>query len=134
MALVHSLLAAGIPFALFPASPTPYELKHLAKVSKVKKVFTSLRNLDNARIVAKEAGFPESDGVFILEGEAKGKRSFDDLVRSVDEPAKDYAKPVGGDALAYLVFSSGTTGLPKGEGTLIMHGYVNSLALVILGL
>ena len=115
MALVHSLLAAGVPFALFPSSPTPYELKHLAKVSRVKKVFTSLRNLENARIVAKEAGFSESDGIFILEGEAKGNRSFDDLVRAVKEPAKGYAKPVGKDALAYLVFSSGTTGLPKGE-------------------
>jgi acyl-CoA synthetase (AMP-forming)/AMP-acid ligase II len=115
VALVHSLLAAGIPFAAFPASPTPYELKYLARVSKVKKVFTSLQNLENARIVAREAGFSESDGVFVLEGEVKGNRSFDDLVRSVKEPAKDYAKPVGRDALAYLVFSSGTTGLPKGE-------------------
>ncbi|KAF9781855.1 acetyl-CoA synthetase-like protein [Thelephora terrestris] len=113
VALIHSLLAAGIPFALFPASPTPYELKHLVKVSKVKKVFTSPRNLQRARIIAKEAGFSESDGIYILEGEVKGRRSFDDLVRSVKEPAKGYAKPVGKDALAYLVFSSGTTGPPK---------------------
>ena len=108
-------MAAGIPFALFPASPTAYELKHLVKVSQVRKVFTSLHNLENARIVAKEAGFSESNGIFILEGEGKGMRSFDDLVRSVKKPAQDYAKPVGKDALAYLVFSSGTTGPPKGE-------------------
>lgn len=113
VALIHSLLAAGIPFALFPASPAPFELKHLVKVSRVRKVFTSLRNLENARIIAKEAGFPESDGIFILEGKANGKRSFDDLVDSVQEPAKDYAKRVGKDALAYLTFSSGTTGPPK---------------------
>ena len=114
-ALVHSLLAAGIPFALFPASPTPFELKHLVKVSKVSKIFTSPRNFENVRIVAKEAGFSESDGIFILEGRVQGKRSFGDLVRSVKEPAKDYAKPVNKDALAYLIFSSGTTGPPKGE-------------------
>lgn len=118
MALVHSLLAAGIPFVLFPASPAAYELKHLVKISKVKKVFTSLRNLSNARIIAKEAGFSESNGIFTLEGEAKGVKSFDDLVRSVEEPVKGYAKPVGKDALAYLVFSSGTTGPPKGDITL----------------
>jgi len=47
----------------------------------------------------------------------EGERSFDDLVRSVKEPAKDYVKPVDKDALAYLVFSSGTTGPPKGEAT-----------------
>lgn len=117
MALVHSLLAAGIPFALFPASPTPYELKHLVKVSRVKKVFTSPRNLENARIIAKAAGFSESDGIFILGGEVRGKRSFGDLVRSVQEPAKDYAKSVNRDALAYLILSSGTTGPPKGEAS-----------------
>ena len=109
------MLAAGIPFALFPASPTPYELKHLVKVSKVRKVFTSPRNFENARIVAKEAGFSESDGIFILEGKVEGKRSFDDLVCSVKEPAKNYVKTVNRDALAYLIFSSGTTGPPKGE-------------------
>ena len=130
MALVHSLLAAGIPFALFPATPTPYELKHLAKVSKVKKIFTSPQSFESARIVAKEAGFSESDGIFILEGKVKGHRSFDDLVRSVKEPAKDYAKPVGKDALACLVFSSGTTGLPKGEA--FRNGaYAISLVLII---
>ena len=81
----------------------------------VGKIFTNPWNLRNAQIVAKEAGFPESDGIFILEGKVKGKRSFDDLVCSVGEPAKGYAKPVGGDALAYLTFSSGTTGPPKGR-------------------
>ena len=108
-------MAAGVPFAPFPASSTPYELKHLVKVSKVRKVFTSLGNLENARIIAREAGFSESDGIFILEGKVEGKRSFDDLVYSVKEPAKDYVEPVGEEALAYLLFSSGTTGPPKGK-------------------
>jgi len=127
--LAHSLLAAGIPFILFPASPTPYELKHLAKVSKVKKIFASPRNLKNARIIAEEAGFSESNGVFILEGKVEGKRSFDDLVRSVKEPAKDYAKPVNKDALAYLVFSSGTSGPPKG----VMLSHKNIMFSVMQG-
>ena len=120
-------MAAGIPFALFPSSPTPYELKHLVKVSKVKKIFTSPQNLENARVVFKEAGFSESDVIFILEGRVKGKRSFDDLVRSVKEPAKDYAKSVNNDALAYLTFSSGTTGPPKGELSL-QTIYISSLS------
>ena len=82
-------------------------------------MFTSLQNLENARVIAKEAGFSESDGIFILEGKANGKRSFDDLVRSVKGIAKDYAKPVGKEALAYLTFSSGTTGQPKGEANIL---------------
>jgi acyl-CoA synthetase (AMP-forming)/AMP-acid ligase II len=126
VALIHSLLAAGVPFALFPASPTPYELKHLVKVSKVKTIFTSPRNLENARIAAKEAKFPESDGIFILQGKVEGKRSFDDLVCSVKEPAKDYAKPVDADALACLIFSSGTTGPPKGETFCKAHALSHS--------
>ena len=118
MAIIHSLLAAGIPFALFPASPTPYEPKHLVKISGVRKIFTSTRGLDNVRIIAKEAGFLEANAIFTLEGRVKGLRSFDDLVSSVKEPAKDCARPVGKDALAYVIFSSGTTGMPKGEARL----------------
>ena len=110
-------MAAGIPFALFPASPTLYELRDLVKLSKVKTIFTSPRNVKNARIVGKEAGLSESNGIFILEGKVEGERSFDDLVCSVKEPAKDCVKPVDKDTLAYLLFSSGTTGPPKGEAT-----------------
>lgn len=124
-------MAAGVPFALFPASPTPYELKHLVRVSKIKKVFTSLRNLENARLIAKEAGFPESGGIFILEGKVEGNRSFDDLIHSVEEPAKDYVKPVNKDTLAYLVFSSGTTGPPKGEPS-VERTYIIPLIPIVL--
>ena len=114
--LINSLLASGVPFSLFPALPTPHKLKNLAKVSRIKKVFVSLLNLENARIIAKAAGFSESKGVFVLEGKARGNQSLDDLVRAVKEPAKGYVKPVGQGALAYLVFSgSETTGPPKGE-------------------
>jgi hypothetical protein len=66
VALIHSLLAADIPFTLFPASPTPYELRHLVKVSKIKKIFASPRNFESARNSAKEVGSSESDGVFTL--------------------------------------------------------------------
>jgi len=119
-------LAAGIPFALFPATPTLYELRDLVRLSKAKTIFTSPRNLKNARIVGKEAGFSESNGIFILEGKVEGERSFDDLVCSVKEPSKDCVKPVDKDTLAYLLFSSGTTGPPKGEATFASHACVIS--------
>lgn len=125
-------MAAGIPFALFPASSTLYELKDLVKLSKVKTIFTSPQNLKNARIAVKEAGFSESNGIFILEGRVEGERSFDDIVRSVKEPAKDYVKPVDKDALAYLIFSSGTTGPPKGEQPLQSHACVVSPVFITL--
>ena len=83
-------------------------------------MFTSPRNLENARIIARENRFSRSSGIFILEGKVNGVQSFEDLVGSVKEPAKNYAKPMDKDAVAYLVFSSGTTGPAKG-GVIIFH-------------
>ena len=64
---------------------------------------------------AKESGLPEKS-IFILQGDVTGKVSLPRLI--------DYAKARGlpkiatrtvqDDTLAYLMFSSGTTGLPKG--------------------
>jgi len=69
----------------------------------------------HALAAAKEIGFPE-EKIFILQGEVKGKVSLPRLIDNVKARGlpRVPTQPVGDETLAYLVFSSGTTGLPKG--------------------
>ena len=64
---------------------------------------------------AKEVGLPD-DHIYTLEGSVKGRRSLSDMVRQVkkDSTPRIDIRPAGEATLAYLVFSSGTSGLPKG--------------------
>jgi long-subunit acyl-CoA synthetase (AMP-forming) len=74
------------------------------------------RHIQLAISVAKAAGIPE-DKVYVLGGRFQGRKSLDDLIK--DAQTKKLAplavRPAKKDTLAYLVFSSGTTGLPKGS-------------------
>jgi acyl-CoA synthetase (AMP-forming)/AMP-acid ligase II len=65
--------------------------------------------------VAKKLGILSSK-IYVLVGKWKGYKSFSKLI--TDAQTKSVAslavRPAAKDTLAYLVFSSGTTGLPKG--------------------
>ena len=65
---------------------------------------------------AKEVGLPDGH-IYTLEGSVKGRRSFSDMINQVRKDFKSRIdiRPAGKDTLAYLVFSSGTSGLPKGQ-------------------
>ena len=69
----------------------------------------------NAFNIQKNAPSPY-DRIFVLEGKVDGRRSFQDLADQVKRNGVPTTpvKPAGKDTLAYLVFSSGTSGLPKG--------------------
>jgi len=69
----------------------------------------------HALAAVKVIGFPE-EKIFILQGEVKGKVSLPRLIDDVKTRGlpRVPTHPVGDETLAYLVFSSGTTGLPKG--------------------
>ena len=66
--------------------------------------------------VAKAAGIPE-DKVCSLGGHVDGRTSFSDLINEVRSRKLQpiAVRPAHKDTLAYLVFSSGTSGLPKGR-------------------
>ncbi|TDL17760.1 acetyl-CoA synthetase-like protein [Rickenella mellea] len=112
--LVHALLAITVPFSLFPSQPTSLELEHVLNTTKVTCVFVQPELLTGSIEAFRRANIPD-DRIYILEGSSQGKLSLGDLIDrvrtsriprvSVREPKKD--------CLAYLVFSSGTSGLPK---------------------
>lgn len=109
------MVYTGIPIGLLSAFATAYELAHALRTSKSTHVFVQPELLPKAREAAKEVGLPE-DRIYVLEGKVDGKKSFQDLRDQVKArgtptvPVKEVTK----DTLAYLVFSSGTSGLPKG--------------------
>lgn len=127
VALIHSLLAITVPFALFSSYSTPYELKHANSLAQATRVFTSLALLP----LASTLGLP-ADRIHLLDGEKEGYTSYDQLVSSVHRndiprlPVRHATK----DTLAYLVYSSGTSGLPK--AVMISHGNITSATLGVM--
>lgn len=127
IALIHSLLAITVPFALFSSYSTPYELQHAKSLAQATRVFTSVALLP----LASTLGLA-TDRIYLLDGEKKGYTSYDQLVSSVRKndiprlPVRHATK----DTLAYLVYSSGTSGLPK--AVMISHGNITSATLGVM--
>jgi long-subunit acyl-CoA synthetase (AMP-forming) len=116
---VHSLLAVTTPFALFSTYATPREMTHTLTKSKSTHIFVHASLLANLLPVAREHGFPE-DHIYILEGQPStgpNLPSFGQLIQNVryNKIPREPVRQAGKDTLAYLVFSSGTSGLPKGN-------------------
>ena len=111
-----------MPLALLPAHSTFHETVALLKHSSVTLLFVSKRLYPHGLAAAKEIGLPETK-IFILQGEIKGKMSLPRLIDNVKTRGlpRVPTQPVGDDTLAYLVFSSGTTGLPKGYFIHLLH-------------
>lgn len=113
--LVYALLKIAVPMALLPSHSTVHETTVLLKIAGVTSLFVSEAKYSHAIAAARGMGLPE-DRIVILQGDVAGKRS---LPRSI-EGVKSRGLPrvptqtVRDNTLAYLVFSSGTTGLPKG--------------------
>ncbi|KAG2749258.1 acetyl-CoA synthetase-like protein [Suillus brevipes Sb2] len=127
IALVHSLLAITVPFALLSSYSTPYELKHANSLAQATRIFTSPSLLQ----LALTSGLP-ADRIYLLEGESNGYTSYDQLISSARKngiprlPVRHATK----DTLAYLIYSSGTSGLPKAIMT--SHGNIATSVLSTL--
>lgn len=121
IALVHSCLMITTPFALISSYSTPFELKHALTLSKATSLFVDAKFLPAVLPVAKEVGLPLNK-IFVLTGRAKGRKSLSDLVKDVRAKSIPTVavRQANKDTLAYLVFSSGTSGLPK--AVMISHG------------
>ena len=95
------------------------EMIHSLTKSKASHIFVHSNLLARLLPVAHELGFPE-DHIYILEGQPTpipALQSFDQLIQNVrhNKVHREPVRQAGKDTLAYLVFSSGTSGLPKGD-------------------
>ncbi|KAG2362836.1 hypothetical protein BDR07DRAFT_1405854 [Suillus spraguei] len=126
IALLHSLLAISVPFAMISGYSTPFEFKHAVSLSQATRIFVSPSLLP----LALSSDIPD-DRIYLLEGHVEGRLSYEDLVNRVrrDRIPRLPVKHARRDTLAYLVFSSGTSGLPK--AVMISHGNLTNSLLQV---
>ena len=112
--LVHSLLLLAIPFALLNPCWTPYEFEYALKLTKATRVFVQDQLLPTVVPAAKNVGMKN---IYVLGQKIEGLRTFEEMVEDARSRAMAPVSPraVTRDTLAYLMFSSGTTGHPKGR-------------------
>ena len=130
--LVFALLKLAIPLVFLPSQSTFHETVSLLSLSAVglTALFVSERLYPYAAVAAKEVGLSE-ERIFILQGEVSGKVSLPRLIEDVKSRGlpKVPSQTVRDDTVAYLVFSSGTTGLPKGNSTFFYGSWLLVLKL-----
>ena len=97
------------------AYSTPFELEHALKLSKCTRLFVSDSLMPLVLPVAKKLGISSSK-IYVLVGQWKGHKSFSKLIADIQTKSVTSVavRSATKDTLAYLLFSSGTTGLPKG--------------------
>ncbi|KAF7293339.1 hypothetical protein MKEN_01463900 [Mycena kentingensis (nom. inval.)] len=119
-----SLLRIAVPFALISTYSTRRELLHGLKLTKATRLFVDAKLLKNVLAAIEDPDVHISpENVYVLAGTApKGRKSFAGMVQSVQRKKVDVegVRPASRDTLAYLVMSSGTSGLPK--AVMISHG------------
>jgi acyl-CoA synthetase (AMP-forming)/AMP-acid ligase II len=114
--LVHACIRLATPFAPISSFSTPFELKHALNLTQVTRLFVDEKFLTTVVPVATELGI-DLDHIYMMKGDSNSRKSFWSIIRDVRSkkiPRED-ARTVTKNTLAYLVFSSGTSGLPKGN-------------------
>ncbi|OJA17551.1 hypothetical protein AZE42_11711 [Rhizopogon vesiculosus] len=122
---MHSLLVITVPFVPFSSYATPYEFNHANSLAQPTRIFASPSLLP----LALTSGLP-ADRIYLLEGESEGHTSYNQLVSSACKsgiqrvPVRHATK----DTLAYMFFSSGTSGLPK----VVMASHGNIACAIVI--
>lgn len=113
--LMIALLKIAVPFALISCYSTPFELRHEFRIAKVKRLFVAPQFLSKVLPVAQEAGIVK-EVVYVMNAEVEPYESLEGLIRKANVANIPRRGPriVSKNTLAWLFFSSGTTGLPKG--------------------
>jgi acyl-CoA synthetase (AMP-forming)/AMP-acid ligase II len=93
---------------------TVSELSNILSVSTATRLFVHPTLLPLALEATTATGLPH-ECIYILEGDVPGRKSLGQMIDGVVQRKTPPVpvQPVGHDTLAYLLFSSGTTGLPK---------------------
>ncbi|KAG7092990.1 putative NRPS-like protein biosynthetic cluster [Marasmius oreades] len=130
--LVNSLLAGTIPYALISAYSTRFELLHALKLTHLTRLFVQAKHLPLVVPAAKEVGIP-MDRIYVIDGGdhemVQGHTTLFGLIEGVHRKVIPPVgvRPAKMNTLAYLIFSSGTSGLPK--AVMITHGSLASSLL-----
>jgi fatty-acyl-CoA synthase len=126
-----ALAKLGAPFVPISPQLRSFEVRHILNDSEAVAVITEGQSMGFSfisMIQTLRAELPQLQHVIVRGQGANGETaSLADLVRF--EPAHVNGEPVGPDDLVALLYTSGTTGLPKG----VMHthrSYLNQMAAV----
>lgn len=107
------MLYLARPFALFDSRWTLFEFENALKLTKPTQLFVQ------DQLILKFAPMAEKMGVktiYVLGQKINGLKSFEEMIEDARSRAMVPVSPYSAkkDTLACLVFSSGTTGPPKG--------------------
>ena len=111
--LIHSLLYLAKPFALFDSRWTPFEFENALKLTKPTQLFVQDQLIQKFVPTAEKMGVKS---IYVLGQKIEGFITFEEMVEDARsrKMAPVSPRPATKDTLACLVFSSGTTGPPKG--------------------